>query len=56
MTDLELFYSATSHQALPEVIEERRVGFGLVHYDSDFDDVALVTGQPTRWLATRGTW
>ena len=101
MTDLEVFYSATSHQALLEVIEERRAGFRLVdtqqedwdravevmvllakngrhrsvgipdlliaavaerhaltlvHYDSDFDLVALVTGQATRWLATRGTW
>ena len=101
MTDLEVFYSATSHQALLEVIEERRTGFRLVdtqqedwdravevmvllakngrhrsvgipdlliaavaerhaltlvHYDSDFDHVALVTGQATRWLATRGTW
>lgn len=101
MTDLEVFYSATSHQALLEVIEERRAGFRLVdtqqedwdravevmvllakngrhrsvgipdlliaavaerhaltlvHYDSDFDLVALVTGQATRWLANSGTW
>jgi predicted nucleic acid-binding protein len=101
MTDLEIFYSATSHSALLEVIEERQAGFRqvdtrqedwdravevmvqlaakgkhrsvgipdliiatvaerhgltLVHYDSDFDHVAEVTGQATRWLAPRGTW
>lgn len=26
----------------------------LVHYDSDFDHVAAVTGQAVRWLAPRG--
>ena len=101
MTDLEIFYSATSHRALVEVIKERYAAFPLVdtqqedwdravevmtmlakngkhrsvgipdlliaavaerhlltlvHYDSDFDHVAEVTGQPTRWLAPRGTW
>ena len=30
MTDLELLYSATSHHALVEIIEERRAGFRLV--------------------------
>lgn len=101
MTDLEIFYSATSHRALLEIIEERQAGFRLVetqqedwdragrvmvllaekgkhrsvgipdlliaavaerhgltlvHYDSDFDHLAEVTGQATRWLAPRGTW
>ena len=99
--DLEIFYSATSHRVLLEVIAERETGFRLVdtrqedwdravevmvllaekgkhrsvgipdlliaavaerhdltlvHYDSDFDHVLEVTGQPTRWLAPRGTW
>jgi len=101
MTDLELFYSATSHHALLEIIEERQAGFRLVdtrqedcdravdvmvllaekgkhrsvgipdlliaavaerhgltlvHYHSDFDPVAEITGQETRWLAPCGTW
>jgi predicted nucleic acid-binding protein len=101
MTDLEVFFSATSHRALLEIMEERRAAFRLVdthqkdwdraaevmvllaedgkhrfvgipdlliaavaerhgltlvHYDSDFDHVAAVTQQPTRWLAPRGTW
>ena len=27
----------------------------LVHYDSDYDIIASVTGQPTRWAAPRGS-
>ena len=27
----------------------------LLHYDHDYDLVASVTGQPTRWLAPRGS-
>ena len=27
----------------------------VVHYDSDYDIIASVTGQPTRWAAPRGT-
>lgn len=27
----------------------------LVHYDRHFDAIARVTGQPTEWLAPRGT-
>jgi predicted nucleic acid-binding protein len=27
----------------------------VLHYDEDFDRIAAVTGQPTRWLARRGS-
>lgn len=30
-------------------------GLAVLHYDEDFDRIAAVTGQPTRWLAPRGT-
>ena len=30
MTDLEVFFSATSHRALLEIMEERRAAFQLV--------------------------
>jgi predicted nucleic acid-binding protein len=40
---------------LTATVAERH-GLTLVHYDSDFDHVAEVTGQATRWLAPRGTW
>ena len=32
-----------------------RAGLVLLHYDSDFDQIALVTGQPARWVVPRGT-
>jgi predicted nucleic acid-binding protein len=31
-----------------------RNGLVVVHYDSDYDVIASVTGQPTRWAAPRG--
>jgi predicted nucleic acid-binding protein len=27
----------------------------VLHYDSDFDVIAAITGQPTRWIAPRGS-
>jgi predicted nucleic acid-binding protein len=27
----------------------------LLHYDRHFDAIARVTGQPSEWIATRGT-
>lgn len=30
-------------------------GVGLLHYDEDFDRIAKITGQPTRWMAPKGT-
>jgi predicted nucleic acid-binding protein len=27
----------------------------VLHYDSDYDAIADVTGQPTRWIVERGT-
>jgi len=31
-----------------------RNGLTLLHYDSDFDTIAEVTGQDTRWVVPRG--
>jgi predicted nucleic acid-binding protein len=30
-------------------------GVELLHYDEDFDRIAVVTGQPTCWIAPRGS-
>jgi len=27
----------------------------VVHYDTDFDHIATVTGQPTQWIVERGS-
>lgn len=32
-----------------------RAGLTLVHYDSDYDTIAAITEQPTRWVAPRGS-
>jgi len=32
-----------------------RSSLAVVHYDSDFDRIAAVTGQPVRWAAPRGS-
>lgn len=32
-----------------------RAGLTLVHYDQDFDLIAEVTGQATRWMVPRGS-
>ncbi len=32
-----------------------RYGDALLHYDKDFDLIADVTGQPTEWIAPRGS-
>ncbi|MCW2924336.1 MAG: vapC18 [Thermoleophilia bacterium] len=31
------------------------VGAIVLHYDSDFDVIASITGQPTEWIAPRGS-
>jgi predicted nucleic acid-binding protein len=30
-------------------------GVEVLHYDADFEVIAVVTGQPIRWLAPRGS-
>ena len=30
-------------------------GLSILHYDHDYDLIASVTGQPTRWIAKRGS-
>jgi hypothetical protein len=27
----------------------------VLHYDSDYDHIAAITGQPTQWVIPRGT-
>jgi predicted nucleic acid-binding protein len=32
-----------------------RAGLTVLHYDADFESIASVTGQPTRWVVPRGS-
>ena len=40
--------------ALVAAIAESR-GLTVLHYDSDFDVVSEITGQPTQWIVERGS-
>ena len=44
--------------SLPDLViaaTAERHGVTVLHYDGDFDIIAAVTGQPTRWVVPRGT-
>ncbi len=53
--------SGPGHQRsvrLPDLIIAavgERHGLPIVHYDADYDRIAAVTGQPTRWVAPLGS-
>ena len=44
-----------THPDLVIAAAAEAAGVGLLHYDEDFDAIAAVTGQPTRWIAARGS-
>jgi predicted nucleic acid-binding protein len=44
--------------SLPDLIiaaTAERNGATVLHYDSDFDRIAAITGQPVEWVAPRGS-
>jgi predicted nucleic acid-binding protein len=53
--------AATSQQRGPKVIDLLIAGIAfaagavVLHYDRHFDAIARVTGQPTEWIARRGS-
>ena len=46
---------AVKHPDLLIAAAAEAAGVTLLHYDGDFDRIAAITGQPTRWLAPRGS-
>lgn len=46
---------SVKHPDLLVAAAAETAGVPIVHYDEDFDRIAAVTGQPTRWLAPRGS-
>lgn len=32
-----------------------RAGLSILHYDADFERIAGLTGQPTRWIVPQGS-
>jgi predicted nucleic acid-binding protein len=46
------------HFRLPDLIIAATAeahGATVLHYDADYDRIAAVTGQPTEWVADRGS-
>jgi predicted nucleic acid-binding protein len=46
---------AVKHPDLLAAAAAEAAGAMLVHYDEDYDRIASITGQPTRWAAPRGS-
>jgi len=48
-------HRSVSHPDLLVAAAAEAAGVSLLHYDSDYDTIGKVTGQPMRWLAPRGS-
>jgi predicted nucleic acid-binding protein len=49
------FHRSVGHADLLIAAAAEGAGVTLLHYDQDFDAIAGVTGQPTRWIARKGS-
>ena len=49
------FHRSVGHADLLIAAAAEAAGVSLLHYDSDYDTIGKVTGQPMRWLAPRGS-
>lgn len=50
-----LHHRRVKHPDLLIAAAAESAGVPVVHYDADFDTIAAVTGQPTRWIAPPGS-
>jgi predicted nucleic acid-binding protein len=50
-----LHQRSVKHPDLLIAVAAEAAGVAVLHYDEDYDRIADVTGQPTRWLAPAGT-
>ena len=48
-------HRSVKHADLLIAAAAESAGATLLHYDEDYDRIAAVTGQPTRWLAPKGS-
>ncbi len=49
------FQRSVKHPDLLIAAAAEAAEVAVLHYDDDYDEIAAITGQPTRWLAPRGT-
>jgi predicted nucleic acid-binding protein len=50
-----LHHRSVCHPDLLIAAAAEKVGTTILHYDQDYDRIAVITGQQTRWLAPRGS-
>lgn len=50
-----LHHRRVKHLDLLIAAAAESAGLSVLHYDADFEAIAAVTGQPTSWLAPRGS-
>lgn len=50
-----LHHRRVKHPDLLIAAAAESAGVPVLHYDADFDAIAAITGQPTRWIAPRGS-
>jgi predicted nucleic acid-binding protein len=50
-----LHHRSVKHPDLLIAAAAEAAGVGVVHYDEDYDRIADITGQVTRWIAPRGS-
>jgi predicted nucleic acid-binding protein len=46
---------SVKHPDLPIAAAAEAADVAVLHYDEDYDRIAEITGQPTRWLAPAGS-
>jgi predicted nucleic acid-binding protein len=49
------FQRSVKHPDLLIAASAEAAGVAVLHYDEDYDRIAAITGQPTRWLAPAGS-
>ena len=49
------FQRSVRHPDLLIAAAAESAGMAVLHYDDDYDAIAAITGQPTRWLAPKGS-
>jgi predicted nucleic acid-binding protein len=49
------FQRSVKHPDLLIAAAAEAAGVAVLHYDEDYDRIAAITGQPTRWLAPVGS-
>ena len=50
-----LHQRSVKHPDLLIAVAAEAAGVAVLHYDEDYDRIAEITGQPTRWLAPAGS-